>query len=607
MENTPREPGLDRDNGAGARRFRLYALALALVCSLLVLRQAVPGLRALQEGLLPGAVFAALIAFSWYYSVSLFPSSRLSYSLDMAYMLTALAVLPPPLPLAVAYLGGIAGTLLRQTDRDTRQRPLLPVLALNTGALVTTAFMCSQVALRLKAGWPVRNLGWEAVVAVASLYAAYGLTNLVVMGGAVGVRGEPLFPYLGHYLRHVAPLEMLSMPLALGMALLYASAGVWGFAPLGGTILVTSALLRRFNRARSELDRLNVQLQERSRELRTLHTIGAQISSSLDPQIVFQRIAANLGTVVDAPFIFLSLRQRFGPASYSEFVARDGDVLPQPLRPLGEGFTSWMVDECRALMTSDLALDRDALPCAPVVLDTAVRSLLAAPLTVNGETLGVLSVQSPRPGAYSVDHLSLLTTVAQQAAVALENAHNFQLATVDQLTHLYLRDFFQRKLQEERARAQRYGTSFALLVLDLDRFKDINDRLGHLAGDRYLQRVGDVVRRTMREADIPCRWGGEEFCVLLPETDPEGARAIAERLRDQIGALSMEMNGMLVQTTVSVGIACYPSDDRGTAGSLIENADRALYLAKQTGRDRIVMAGSAAARAAEADNLAPTG
>src|SRR5262245_18825591 len=251
MENAPREPGGDRDDGAGTRRFRLYALALGLVCSILVLRQAGPRLPALEEGLLPGAVFAALIAFSWYYSVALFPSSRLSYSLDMAYMLTALAVLRPPLPLAVAFVGGIAGTLLRQTDRATRHRRLLPVLALNTGALVTTVCVCSQVALRLKAGWPVRNLGWEAVVAVASLYAAYGLTNLVVMGGAVAMRGEPLLPYLGHYLRHVAPLEMLSMPLALGMALLYASAGVWGFAPLGGTILVTSALLRRFNRARS--------------------------------------------------------------------------------------------------------------------------------------------------------------------------------------------------------------------------------------------------------------------------------------------------------------------------------------------------------------------
>jgi diguanylate cyclase (GGDEF)-like protein len=176
--------------------------------------------------------------------------------------------------------------------------------------------------------------------------------------------------------------------------------------------------------------------------------------------------------------------------------------------------------------------------------------------------------------------------------VALENARNFQLATVDQLTHLYLRDFFQRKLSEEMARARRYASSFAVLVLDLDRFKEINDRLGHLAGDRFLQRVGEVVRQTMRAADIPCRWGGEEFCVLLPETDREGARSIAERLRARIGELAMSSGGGVVHTTVSIGVACHPGDDAGEAGTLLERADRALYAAKQAGRDRVMMTGA---------------
>jgi diguanylate cyclase (GGDEF)-like protein len=241
-------------------------------------------------------------------------------------------------------------------------------------------------------------------------------------------------------------------------------------------------------------------------------------------------------------------------------------------------------------MVTDLVGDRDALPCAPVVLDPSVRSLLAAPLVASGEAIGVLSVQSPRAGAYTVDHLSLLSTIAQHAAVALENARNFQLATVDQLTHLYLRDFFQRKLAEEMARARRYATTFAVLVLDLDRFKEINDRLGHLAGDRFLQRVGEVIRQTMRAADIPCRWGGEEFCILLPETDRDGARSIAERLRARIGDLATIAVGGALRTTVSIGVACHPADDGGEAATLLERADQALYAAKQEGRDRVVMA-----------------
>jgi len=577
---------------AGDRRFRAYAFALGLIAVLAVLAELLPAAHLVRRDALPTAVFAALIALSWYYSVALFPSARLSYSLDMAYMLTAISVLAPPLPFLAALLGGIGGTALRQIDQETRQRPVLPAIALNTAALVMAAFAGRLFAAHVVPGWPVRGLSWRAVGAMAALYVAYSITNLLVMGGAVAARGEPVLPYLGHYLRYAPVLEAFSMPLALGMALLYSSSGLWGFATLGGTILVTSALLRRLNRAGSELNRLNDQLQERSRELRTLHTIGAQISSSLDTQIVFQRIAANLGRVVDAPHLFLSIRPRGGGSACLEFVARDGAVLPPPERPLGGGFTNWMVEERRALMVTDLLADRDALPCAPVVLDPAVRSLLAAPLIVSGEATGVLSVQSPRAGAYTVDHLSLLTTIAQQAAVALENARNFQLATVDQLTHLYLRDFFQRKLGEEMARARRYASSFAVLVLDLDRFKEINDRLGHLAGDRFLQRVGEVVRQTMRAADIPCRWGGEEFCVLLPETDREGARSIAERLRARIGELAMTIGGGVVRTTVSIGVACHPGDDAGEAGTMLERADRALYAAKQAGRDRVMMAGA---------------
>ena len=591
MDETTGPAHVARGAETGVLRFHAYAYTLGLASVLVVLGDLVAAPAIVPGTLVPAAVFAGLVGLSWYYSVELFPNARLSYSLDMAYMLTAIAVLPPPLPVLTAVVGGVAGTALRQIDRDTRQSPALPAVSLNTAALVLATLAGRLVTEEVAPVWPARHLTWQAVGTMAILYAGYSLTNLLVMGGAVAARGEPVLPYLGHYLRYAPVLEAFSMPLALGMTLLYFSSGLWGFTTLGGTILVTSGLLRRLNRTGAELTRLNIELQERSRELRTLHTIGAQISSSLDPQIVFQRIAANVGRVLDAPHLFLSIRLRGGGASCLEFVARDGMVLAPPDRPLGEGFTGWMVEERREIMVVDLVADRDSLPCAPVVLEPRVRSLLAAPLIASGEAIGVLSVQSPRAGAYTVDHLSLLTTIAQQAAVALENARHFQLATVDQLTSLYLRDFFERKLEEEMARARRYASTFAVLVLDLDRFKEINDRLGHLAGDRFLRRVGEVIRQTMRAADIPCRWGGEEFCVLLPETDHEGARSIAERLRARIGALATNHTEGVVRTTVSIGVACHPGDGSDEAGTLLDQADRALYAAKQGGRDRVVMAG----------------
>ena len=125
-------------------------------------------------------------------------------------------------------------------------------------------------------------------------------------------------------------------------------------------------------------------------------------------------------------------------------------------------------------------------------------------------------------------------------------------------------------------------------MLDLDSFKEINDRMGHLAGDRYLQKVGEVIRETMRAADIPCRYGGEEFCVLLPETDLDGATRIAERIRTRVSNLEVRIGDGVLRATISVGIAAYPADYPGTIQGFLEKADQALYLAKQSGRDRVI-------------------
>jgi len=240
------------------------------------------------------------------------------------------------------------------------------------------------------------------------------------------------------------------------------------------------------------------------------------------------------------------------------------------------------------LVVDDIGIELKSLPCLPVLLDSSVRSILATPLNGSREAIGVLCVESPRKGAYGIDQASFFTTIAQQAAVAIENARNFQTATVDQLTQLYLRDFFFRKLSEEQVRARRYGSTFAVLMLDLDHFKEINDERGHLAGDRFLRRAGEVIRGTMRAADVPCRYGGDEFCILLPETGLEGALSIAERIRQRVAQMEVRIGEDTVRTTISIGIACYPADFPGTLQGLLEKADEALYSAKAAGCDRVV-------------------
>jgi diguanylate cyclase (GGDEF)-like protein len=583
--------GADGQNlDAAELRFNIYAVLLGTAAISTVGVSIAQDLALLREQALPTALFSLCIALSWYLSFSIFPRARLSISLDMSFLLTALCVLPKPIPLAVALGGGLLGSTLRRSELEARQQRFLPALCLNTGSLVLAALAGQRVAGWLVSHWQFRALGWWTVLSIAALFVAYNLVNLVVMSTAVVLRGERILPYLSHYLKYMPTLEIFTIPLALGLALLYAAAGIWGFIPLSGTILTASGLLKRLNRAQGDLSRANEQLQSRSRELRTIYTIGREISSSLDPQVVFHRISANLKRVLDAPHLFLSFRQSGATETYMEYVARDGVVQPRPPRPLGEGFTNWMVESRKPLLLGDIQVDRDQLPCAPVVLDPSIRSILAAPLSVQHEAIGVLCVQSPRVAAYTVDHLSVLTTIALQAAIAIENARNYQLAIVDQLTHLYLRDFFTRKLSEEQARSRRYGSSFTVLMIDVDWFKEINDGVGHMMGDRYLKQVGEIILETMRAADIPCRWGGDEFCVLLPETDREGARAIAERLRTRVEETVLRIGDQAIRATVSIGIASYPEDSPGNVQGLLDRADRALYAAKQAGRNRVLLA-----------------
>jgi diguanylate cyclase (GGDEF)-like protein len=127
-------------------------------------------------------------------------------------------------------------------------------------------------------------------------------------------------------------------------------------------------------------------------------------------------------------------------------------------------------------------------------------------------------------------------------------------------------------------------------MMDLDGFKHVNDRYGHLTGDRFLQAVGDVIRASLRSADIPCRWGGEEFCILLPETDEQGATVIAERICRAIRRVQLEHEGRRLGLTASLGVATLRTGRAGPLDELIRLADEALYRAKRAGKDRVVTA-----------------
>jgi diguanylate cyclase (GGDEF)-like protein len=161
-------------------------------------------------------------------------------------------------------------------------------------------------------------------------------------------------------------------------------------------------------------------------------------------------------------------------------------------------------------------------------------------------------------------------------------------AVTDSLTDLYNRRYFDDALQLEIRRSERYALNACLLMLDLDAFKPVNDLYGHPFGDLVLKRAGRVIRRSVRESDLACRFGGEEFAVILPETDRLGAFAVAERVRRAIekGFMERSIGGRAVAMTISGGIAAYPPDG-SDAATLVTRADQALYLSKTRGRNRV--------------------
>jgi len=232
---------------------------------------------------------------------------------------------------------------------------------------------------------------------------------------------------------------------------------------------------------------------------------------------------------------------------------------------------------------------------APIVRPLATLALVA--LSVGGllaaaavGTAGGLAA-SGAPVLVAVDVVALVLVAAISAVVAREQgrAHDaaVRLSQIDHLTSLFNRTRFFEAVDREVDRSRRSGRSFCLLMADLDDLKQVNDTFGHDAGDRYIRGVADVIRRSIRRLDVPARYAGDEFVVLLPETTIGGALVVAEKIRLGVAALTLETEGRLARSSVSIGVVTYPSDG-STADELVKSADRAMYSSKRMGKDRVV-------------------
>ena len=214
------------------------------------------------------------------------------------------------------------------------------------------------------------------------------------------------------------------------------------------------------------------------------------------------------------------------------------------------------------------------------------------PMLKEDKLYGIVKIGAKINGQpFTEDDLEFFSTIASQAVIAFENARLYSLAITDSITKLYLNRYFHLRLEEEVARSRRYNSTISLLMLDIDHFKNVNDTYGHQQGDAVLKGVSRIIRKNVRNTDIPARYGGEEFAVILPETTIADAKTVADRIRSDIAKYdfqSITYGQPPVKCTISIGIASFPLNAESKE-SLIRKADSALYEAKNGGRNQVVL------------------
>lgn len=269
------------------------------------------------------------------------------------------------------------------------------------------------------------------------------------------------------------------------------------------------------------------------------------------------------------------------------------NLLDQMRFSMGFGVEGWLLEGRKHLVVAD-ALREPSLAGAAV--PPSVRSFLAAPMTVQGAVVGAIVASHARPNAFSREDLRLLSALAGQSAASVERLDMRRslerMAITDGLTSIYNHRYFRMRLQQEVERARRYSLNLAVLIMDIDRFKEMNDQHGHAVGDAVLAEMAGVLHRNMRSTEIVARYGGDEFVALLPQTDADQAAIAAERMLRRVrehrfGAVV----GAAMRVTVSIGIAAL-SEAGEAADRLMERADGALYRAKREGRNQMCVAPS---------------
>ncbi len=501
----------------------------------------------------------------------------------------ASALLLPPLTAVLPTLGA---SLLYAVTRDSASARRL---VLTRGGWLMLAALVGGFGGRhfsLTAHAPFQQTG----LTIAFYAAAYLMGQRA--GAGTGLkRGQFWRQGLGSRRLEIAGFAA-SIPVAVLMSLARPHWGVLGVAVMAG-LMVLLLVIAYFG---FEVSLLREQVG-------AMEKISAVTLSQTNPHKIIERFLQLSSSLVpcDRAALWLTddsqtrlerVARRQSPSSIAVSSAgkdgAGGDVVS--IR-FGEGLVGRAADRKEPSIVRDGARD----PRAALVENSARAispcALLLVPLVTGGETVGVAQFERDAPGTYSRRDMLRVRSLAGQVAATIANVrlHRdiYTQAITDTLTGLFNRRHMQAALADERQRAHRYGHSLSVIMLDVDSFKSYNDTYGHPQGDVLLKMVAAVLREKTREVDIICRYGGEEFIILLPETPKIEALRTAERLRAAVESAIFpgfaDDPDMVVLKTISLGVATFPADAEEMP-ALVQQADDALYRAKRGGRNQVVEA-----------------
>lgn len=350
----------------------------------------------------------------------------------------------------------------------------------------------------------------------------------------------------------------------------------------------TTDLLTLFStQASMALQNAQLHLLERRRaqQLRAINDVARQMTGVLERKELLVKLCPLVQQAFHVSHVSVLLKEDDNLVVRAHHGTLTPVISENHRMPAESGLYGKALLEGKSLIANDF---QNTSGSPDLYKETASR--MCIPLVSFGQNLGVLVVDSDQPGAFNDEDAQPLESVADICATAIQNANYVervkQLAYLDGLTGIFNRRYFELRLAEEMERARRFSSSMTIVIIDIDHFKRLNDEFGHLLGDEVLRQVSSIFHQNVRKIDVVCRYGGEEFAILLSQTDPNFAVEIAEKLRKTVE--SWQFPGVPRPVTISAGVATFPGHG-STRDEVVKAADAGLYAAKQAGRNRVVL------------------